>query len=399
MPLYVYKALTPTGNEFTREMTSPSEAELRRELERQGLLVKAVWQKRTSVLSFLGQRVKPEDFLQSNQELITLLKAGLTVPEALELAADRPGSPVLTSVLKRILQDVRGGMLFSAACAKYPKVFDGLYLSSLKTGERMGNLASPLGRYQDYLRQRVTLQGKVSQALVYPIFLVIVLALVMGLLFTFVMPRFAALYADFNATLPFPTRVLMILVRHLTLLGLVAGGGGLLAWVSFSFWAATDKGRLWLDNAKQRLPIFSTFTRPFLVSQFSRTLSTLLSGGTPLAEALQATEEALSNRAYALKLRKASGRVLEGEGLSKAAGEEGLLPRSAVKLLEVGEASGQLESMLEEIALSHERLLEGRIQRVMALVEPLFILLTGLLIGTIIIVMYLPIIHLSDIVK
>ncbi len=399
MPIYIYKAVSADGRELTQEATAPSEGELRHELEGQGVLVKGVRVKGTGLLSLGGQRVRPEDFLRTNQEMTTLLKAGLTLPEVLELAADRPESPVLASILRRILEEVKTGGAFSACCAKYPRVFDGLYLSSLKTGERTGDLAKPLARYQDYLRQRVALRAKVSQAMVYPVFLIFVLAMVLGLLFAFVMPRFAALYTDFNAALPTPTLILMGLVHHLPwVIGLLAGGS-LATWAGFKAWTATETGRLWVDDALQTFPLVSKFVNPFLVSQLARTLSTLLSGGTPLTEALKVARESQFNRAFAARFDKVIRRVLEGEALSKALGGEKLIPRTAVKLVQVGEASGQLEAMFQETANAAEWELEARIQRAMSLVEPVFILLTGLLIGTVIVVMYLPIIHLSDVVK
>jgi type IV pilus assembly protein PilC len=399
MPIYIYKALTSSGQELTREATAPNVEELKRELTGQGFLVKGVRQKRIDFLSFGGQSVKPADFLQVNQEMATLLKAGLTVPEVLDLTSERPENPLLASILKRVLEEVRSGTPFSTACAQYPKVFDGLYISSLKTGERTGNLAKPLLRYQDYLRRKVSLQEKVSQAMVYPLFLLGVLVLVLGLLFTFVMPRFAALYTDFGAAMPLPTRILMLVVKHLPLLGALVAGAVFLSWASLKALTRTTAGRLKLDQAKQSLPLVGQFTKPFMVSQLARTLSTLLSGGTPLTEALKVAREAVTNRAFGARFDRAINRVMNGEGVSQAMGAEGLMPRQAVKLIEVGEASGQLEAMFQEIADSFEGVLERRVQRAMTLVEPLFILLTGLLIGTVIVVMYLPIIHLSDIVK
>ncbi len=399
MPIYVYKAFTSGGQELTRELTAPNEEELIRELQNQGLLVKHVSQKKTFFFSFQNQSVKPQDFLQCNQEIITLLKAGLTVPEVLDLVSDRPDSPRLTAVLKRILEDVKKGTQLSDACVKYPGIFDGLYLSSLRTGERTGQLAIPLGRYQEYLTQKVALQSKVSMAMVYPLFLLGVLITILGFLFTFVMPRFAALYSDFNAQLPLPTRILIVLVNHLSLVAIVLGGCGFLIWASWKTWTATQKGRVWIDESKQRLPLVSQFTRPFMISQLARTLSTLLSGGTSLMEALKVTRESLTNQFYSVKMDCVIQRVLDGESLSSAMHSEKLMPRSAVKLIEVAEASGQLEQMLQEIARSHELVLESRVQKAMTLIEPIFILLAGLLIGTVIVVMYLPIMHLSDIVK
>ncbi|HVM33101.1 MAG TPA: type II secretion system F family protein [bacterium] len=399
MPLYSYKAVTADGRLLQGEAVAQGIGELRGQLEDQGLLVKGVKTKRVVLLSAGGQKVKAEELLQANQELITLLQAGLTLPEALELVADRPQSPVLASIFKSILSEVRGGSRLSEACAKHPKIFDGLYLSSLKTGEKSGNLAAPLSRYQEYLAGKILLEGKVAQALVYPAFLLFVLVGVLALLFTFVLPRFAALYAGFNQALPLPTRVLMALVARLPWILTLAAGAGTALWLGFRTAVSTAKGRLWLGEFQLRLPFLRDYTRPFLLSQLARTLSTLLGGGTTLSEALHIAGETQANSAFAGRLRAVTRQVLEGGSLSGALAGEELIPRQAIKLIQVGEASGRLETMLQEVARSLERQLEGRVQRALALVEPVFILAAGLVIGTVIVVMYLPILHLSDVVR
>lgn len=399
MPTYLYKTLTARGHVVTGEVTAHSEEEARRQLERDGFLVKGIRPKMSLVFFSRSGGVRSSDFLRYNQEIGTLLKAGLTVPEVLDIVSDRPESPNLSSALGQVLSDVKTGMTFSDACAKHPQVFDGLYLSSLKTGERTGNLVSPLARYQEHLRRRAALETKISQALVYPVFLVVVLIVILGFLFTFVMPRFAALYSDFNAVMPLPTRLLLGLVRHLYLVLLV--GVPVLAglWLSLKAWSSTPGGKLWWDETKESLPLASQITRPLLVAQLARTLSTLLSGGTPLVEALRVTGETTSNQAFRSRLELVTRRVADGEALSSALAAESLVPRDAVKLVQVGEASAQLEGMFQEIANAYELTVENRLQGAMALVEPAFILVSGLLIGTIIVIMYLPIIHLSDIVK
>ena len=175
MPLFVYRAIQANGPRIHRRDYRASRA--RKNYAEicayAGFLVKRGWlKKRGSLFSFRTQSVSSSEFLQWNQELITLLKAGLTIPETLDLTAERPDSPVLAALLKKILDEVRDGKnKFSTTCAQYPKFFDGLYISSLKTGERTGDLSKPLLRYQEFLRQKVALGNKISQAMVYPIFL------------------------------------------------------------------------------------------------------------------------------------------------------------------------------------------------------------------------------------
>lgn len=399
MPNYACTVITPSGLQETREAAAPDGESLRAQLEEEGCLVRSLREKRSWRRGLEGRGVGDRELHQATQELVTLLRSGVTVPEALELAADRPNSPVLGPVLRKIREDVLSGAQLSEACAKYPGVFDGLYLSSLRTGERSGDLSQPLSRYLEYLERRIALGDKVSQAMVYPAFLMVVLIGVLAVLFAFVLPRFAALYSEFNAEMPLPTRILMTLVGRLPLTAAAAAGAGLAAWLGGRAWAATRGGRLWLDRAKLRLPVLREFTGPFLVSQLARTLSTLLAGGTTLAEALSVTGESLPNAAFASGFRRVTARVLEGGSFSGALEDERLLPRAAVKMIRVGESAGQLEAMLRAVAEASERTLERRIQGALTLVEPVFILAAGLLVGSVIVVMYLPILRLADVVR
>src|SRR6266851_5053271 len=315
MPLYAYVALAENGAYLMGETVAASEEALRTELSGRGLLVQQVRSKRPG-LGLRSRRVRPEEFALFNQEFMALVRAGLTVLNALALASDRPDSPALGKILARVHEDVRNGVSLSDACARHPEAFERLYLAAVRTGEKTGDLAAVLALYQDYLRHRVALRKKVSQALAYPMFLLIALMLILAVLFVFVMPRFVAMYADLGAALPFPTRVLLSIVDHLYIVGpALVGIAALAAW-GWRSWRATA-----------------------------------------------------------------------------------LMPPMAARMIEVGEASGGLDAMLAEVARFYEEVLDSRLARVMALIEPLLMLLMGLLIGGIIIVMYLPVFHMADIIK
>jgi len=400
MPLYYYTALSKNGALVTGEIAAASEQEVRQALTGEGLLAQNVRKRRGGGLRLFQRRpVRPENFLLFNQEFLALVRAGLTVPEALALAADRPESPGFGQILGRVLEDVRGGALFSEACARHPDVFDGLYLAALRTGEKSGDLVNVLARYQDYLRHRVALHKKVSQALAYPAFLLLALGVIMAVLFVFVMPRFVAMYSGFDAALPWPTRVLIGVVENLPWIAPLAAGLGAGAWFGWRYWTATEQGRLLVDRMKERLPYWGAISRVVAAAQLARSLSTLLAGGTPLVEALRTAHGSIPNRAYGARLGRATQRVIEGGSLAQAAREAQLMPQTAIKMIEVGEASGSLDAMLAEVARFYEEALENRLARAMALIEPLLMLLMGLLIGGIIIVMYLPIFHMADIIK
>jgi type IV pilus assembly protein PilC len=399
MSTFIYKAMTRKGTLVTKEMEAADEKDLRRRLERQGVLVRSVRAKKALSPIPLSGKVRQADFLQMGQELAALLKAGLSLPGSLELVSERPGQRTLSLALKKVLEDVRDGVSFPDACARSPKVFDPLFVASLKTGEKAGNWVPPLLKYLEHLSAREELRAKVLQAMTYPLFLLAVLGGILSVLFLFVLPRFVSIYGDFHAQLPWPTRLLMGSLHHWPWVAgvLVLGTAGI--WGALRAWRSTARGREMSDKVRLALPGIGGVDRLYLSAVLSRTLSALLAGGTPLSEAMRTAEGALPNKDFARRFSKARDLVLEGRPLAEAFREGGLLDRSALKLLEAGEASGQLDAMLGEIARIQERELERKVGKALVLVEPLFILLTGLLIGAIIIVMYLPILHLSDIVR
>lgn len=398
MPVYQYTALSERGSPEAGEKAASSEQELRSELTGRGLFVQSVRRKRGSI-GLRRQRIKPEDFLLFVQEFSALTRAGLTIPETLKLVADRPANPILGRVVQRVLEDVQGGTGLSDACAHHPEVFDPLFLAAVRTGEKSGALPSVIQKYQAYLRYRIELQRKVSQALAYPAFLLITLLVILGVLFAFVLPRFVTLYADFGAQLPLPTRVLIAFVDRFPYYMIAFGATGFVGWLAWRRWMVRDSARVWLDGAKERVPILGAVLRNSAISQFARTLSTLLAGGTPLVEAMRITGESLSNRARARRLSEATGLVIEGKSLAQAMLVTALMPATAIKMIEVGEATGGLDIMLADIAGFFEESLSHTLTRMMSLIEPLLMLLMGVLVGGTIIVMYLPIFYIVDVIK
>jgi type IV pilus assembly protein PilC len=397
MPLYAYVALAENGASLTGESVADSEEALRSELSGKGLLVQQVKAKRAG--AGLRRRVRPEEFALFNQEFTALLRAGLTVLDALALASDRPDSPGLGKILSRVHEDVRDGLSLSDACARHPEAFDPMYLAAVRTGEKTGNLAAVFARYQEYLKHRVALRKKIAQALAYPAFLLVALAVILAVLFVFVMPRFVAMYADLGAELPLPTRVLLSIVdRAYVVAPVLIGVGALAAW-AWRHWLSTATGRRQLDRMRERLPYVGGLARIVCAAQLARSLSSLLAGGTPLVEALRTAAGSLANQLYLDRLELTMKQVTEGASLAQAVRATDLMPPMAARMIEVGEASGGLDAMLAEVAQFYEDVLDSRLERAMVLVEPLLMLLMGVLIGGIIIVMYLPVFHVADIIK
>ena len=396
MPIYRYSVLSENGQPVQGSEAAASGDELRESLARRGYLVQSI---RRQGRGGRTRRVRPEDLLLFIQEFCALIRAGMTVTSTLELARNRPDNPALGAMLSQILSDVQGGASFHDACAKYPEVFDRLYLSALLTSEKTGDLVGALTRYLTYLRMRVTLRRKVSQALAYPAFLGITMLVVLAVLFIFVLPRFVTIYADFGAALPWPTQLLVATVERgwIVLAGLAAASGG--AWLAWRRWAGNRRFRIAIDRFRQRLPLIGGIFSLLSIIQFARSLSSLLAGGTPLLSALQTVGGAVTSRIFSEGLAGVIQQVSAGTSLAASLRQAGLLPETALRMIEVGESSGGLDRMLDEIALYYEEALDVRLTRLMSLLEPIIMLLMGVLIGGIIVVMYLPIFNLADVIK
>ena len=396
MPVYVFNAIQENGATLSGETSADSKSLLGDELARRGLIVQSIRRKWSLARQ---ERVSPEQFALFNQELAALVRAGLTVPDALALAAERPDCPPLAHVLSQILSDVRNGVVLSDACEKYPEIFDGLYVAALRTAEKTGDLARVLSDQRAYLRHRLVLRKKISQALTYPMFLMAALVIILVVLFIFVLPRFVAMYTDLGAELPLPTRILMQIVSYFYVIGpaLVA----LVLGIRYALrrWTATESGRRQVHGFLLGLPLANDLVRTTSAAQLSRSLATLLHGGTPLIEALNTSAGAIRNQIYLDRLRATADKVRQGESFARAARAFGLLPDMATRMIEVGEASGNLDGMLHEVATFYEESLDERLTRVMTLIEPALMLLMGTLVGGIIIIMYLPVFHVADIIK
>lgn len=398
MPLYTYVALGENGAQVSGDSAADSEAALRMELSSRGLFVQRVRAKRSG-LTWRGPRVSVEEFTLFNQEFIALVRAGLTVPDALALASQRPDAPALSRVLVRVLEDVRNGMLLSSACERHPEVFERLYIAALKTSEKTGDLAGALQRHQEYLRHKVAMRKKIQQALTYPIFLLIALAVILAVLFIFVLPRFVAMYADLGAELPLPTRILMSVVTHIYMVAPPVIAGAVAARALWRRWTRTASGKRHVDQFLNRLPYIGELIKVVVTARLSRSLATLLTGGTPLVEALRTAAGSMSNQIYLERLQKATQQITAGGGFAHAVRATHLMPQMAARMIEVGEATGGLDGMLAEVARFNEELLDTKLTRLMSLIEPMLMLLIGTIVGGIIIVMYLPVFHVADIIK
>ncbi|MGH7208441.1 MAG: type II secretion system F family protein, partial [Nitrospiraceae bacterium] len=312
-----------------------------------------------------------------------------------DLLAERAFHPAFQAALQGVRSEIRGGAAISEAMARYPVYFSDLYRASLRSGEQTGTLAEVLQRYIVYVKLVIGVREKVFKALAYPAFLVLVGVAVVIFLLMYVMPTFAEIYGQSNRELPAPTRMLLLAVAIIRqwFPWLIAGTVGLAA--ASYHWARTPGGREFLDRLSLRVPVLGDVLLKSQVIRFARTLSTVLAGGIPLMTALQITGGAITNRIIARAIASATDRVRDGAGLAAALKQERFLPQMTLEMIEVGETTGGLEMMLRDVAEFHEGELDLRLSQLTTWIEPMLLLLMGIIVGGIVLIMYLPVFQIA----
>jgi type IV pilus assembly protein PilC len=400
MPVYFYKAMTTAGVLISGQLAADSVDKLHSDLASNGLILQSSRQKKQWDFSLFSRKsIDQQEFLLFNKEFIALLRAGLAIPSILKLLSHRPKQPSFQKVLLHILSDVSQGIALSKACAQYSDVFDKMYLSSLMIGEKTGELVPVLKRYQGFSQLQISLDKKVQQALAYPVFLMITMLIVLSMLFIFVLPRFALMYSNFGSELPMPTRVLITMVEYSYIYIPLTIVISLIIYSIYRKWVSLSNGKLLRDKMILTLPLFGKVIKLHIASQVARTLSMLMSSGLSLVDTITTTIESLNNQFYRIKLEQAKSKIQAGESFSVALNEIRLFPETSIMMIQAAEVSGELDSMLEEVALYHEETLAYSLDRLMSYIEPLIMLLMGIFIGGIIFVMYLPIFSVADIIK
>jgi type IV pilus assembly protein PilC len=394
---FVCRVADGNGRVFSHVEAASTLAEARQKLVDRGLYVYSV-SSRSGVITGLGRRrertIGGSDFLILNQQFNTLIKAGLPILRALDLLADRASTPKLRPVISQIRDRVREGKSLSEAVTE-AGVFSKVYSTAILAGEKSGNLSGVLEYYIAYQKVSTGVRKKIAATLVYPTLLVLVAVIVLTYLVTAVIPKFALLYRDLNVELPGPTRLLISLTvdyRYVFLgtLGVLA----ILALAVYS-WSRTEEGGVAFDRLKFRLPIVGDTMLKFQVAQFSRTLSTLLTGGTPLVAGLQTAADTISSRLVRGTVGQATQMVREGESLHGALATTGVMPPLALDMIEVGESSGALAPMLTSVAEFYEDEVNLKLGTMVSLIEPFMLIFMGILVAFILISLYLPIFSLS----
>ncbi len=412
MPAYAYTGLSAKGKNVKGVANAESVAALKASLRRDGVYLTGVNETtatsggessggkpgsdREIDLGKLFDRVSPKMVAGMTQLLGTLLQAGVTLPEAIAALTDQVESQRFKSILSDIGGKVNEGSSLADAMSVYPKVFPQLYVNMIRAGEASGALEAVLFRLAEFLEKQLEIQGKVTSAMVYPIVLSVLGGVIITVLMVGIVPKITGMFADMNADLPWNTELLIwmsdMMAGYWWALILL---GGALVW-TFRRWRASDQGQLVGDTVILRMPVIGELTRKIAISRFSRTLSTLLSSGVQLLEALDIVRSLLGNVVLEKVVTEARDAIREGENIAPALKRSGQFPPLVTHMIAVGERSGQLEQMLGDVASAYDRETNTSITRLTGLLEPLMIVVMGVAVGFVVFSIMQPIMQLTE---
>ncbi len=391
---------TPGGEVIEGVYIADNEARLRREFEEKGLYVLAL--KRSGARAFGGvtlpqsRRVSSREFLVFNQELATLLKAGMPLVQSLDILRRRVSNPTFKGILDDVHERVRAGSALSEAFDAHGTMFPGVYTASLLAGEKSGNLEQVLRRYVAYVKIVSGVRRKTLSALIYPAVLLVLSLIVVTIIVVRVVPEFGDFYNQFGKELPWSTKLIVsiseIATRYFAVILLAIAGAA----VGAVWWVKQPGQKRRLDRLILRIPGLGPVAQKFATSQASRTLATLLGGGIPLVNSLEVTARSLGNQYMAGELINAGQQVREGRALAAAMQESGAFPDVSIKMVEVGESTGALQEMLNSLADFYDEEIDTNLGRFVTLVEPILLVVMGLIIAGLLLALYMPLFNLSS---
>lgn len=401
MAEFVCRLGTPAGEVVTRTVEAAGVNEARARLEREGFRVFNVTPPKTTGVTALtrlggrsGQpRVKANDFLLFNQQLAALVRAGIPILQAIAMLRKRAASARLRSVLGDVEDQIRGGAALSQAFAAQGTIFPRIYTASILAGERSGALDEVLNRYVTYMRRNVALRRKIRGALAYPLFLLFASGCMVTFLTVYVVPRMSDLFSGFGTELPTVTQIVVGLSKWLSSnviwFGPLFIGGAIVLFL----WSRTEAGRMKVDSTLLKIPLAGSLIVQLSVAQATRSLATLLAGGITLVESWEIAAESITNR----ELRRRSSAILpmirEGRSFTESLEAADWVPPLAVDMVGIGERSGSLREMLDEVAVFYDAESEVRLEQLTTTLEPAILVVMGGIVVTILLAIYLPIIQ------
>jgi type IV pilus assembly protein PilC len=392
---YLWEGTDKKGKRIKGEMKASGEGFVSATLRRQGITVLKI--KKQSAFSRTGGKVTAKDITLFTRQLATMMKAGVPLLQAFDIVGKGHNNPAVAKLLADIKADVETGSSLAAAFRKYPLYFDNLYCNLVNAGEQAGILESLLDRLATYMEKTQAVISKIKSALFYPVSIIVVAVVITAVIMIFVIPAFKDLFANFGATLPTPTLV-VIAMSDFTVKWwwAIFGSLGLGGWFFFYTWKRSAKMQAIMDRLMLKLPLFGHLVQISTIARFARTLSTMFAAGVPLVESLDSVAGACGNRVYYEATKKIQSEVSTGTSLTVAMQNSNVFPNMVIQMVQIGEEAGSLDAMLGKVADFYEQELDDAVEALSSLMEPIIMVVLGTLIGGLVVAMYLPIFKMGE---
>lgn len=393
---YAWEGIDKKGKRVKGEMRASGDSFVSATLRRQGITVKKV--KKQSSFTSKGS-VSDKDITLFTRQLATMMKSGVPLLQSFDIVGKGHSNPAVSKLLADIKSDVETGSSLSTAFRKYPLYFDSLFCNLIGAGEQAGILDTLLDRLATYKEKILAIKSKIKSALFYPISIIVVAFVITAVIMIFVIPAFKELFSSFGADLPAPTLIVMAISDvFVQWWWAIFGSIGFALWFFFYTWKRSLAMQSTMDRLILKVPVFGELIRKATIARFARTMSTMFSAGVPLVEALDSVAGASGNRVYYDATKKIQSEISTGTSLTVAMQNTDVFPNMVLQMTAIGEESGALDSMLSKVADFYEAEVDDAVDALASLMEPIIMVVLGVLIGGLVIAMYLPIFKLGQVV-
>jgi type IV pilus assembly protein PilC len=398
MATFAWTGKTRQGGLQRGELVAKSRDEVIGLLRKQNILVTSIQQKAGSFnlnISFGGGSVTDKDIVVFTRQFATMIDAGLPLVQCLEILSTQTENKFLAKTVGEVRQEVEAGSTYADALRKHPKAFDDLYVNMVAAGEAGGILDTILNRLAKHIEKAAKLKKQIKSAMVYPVTIMGVAVIIVGILMIWVIPVFAKMFADFGGALPTPTQIVVDASNISRQYAPYLAVGAVLGWIGLKRAYKTQRGRMLMDRIGLKLPVIGDLIRKAAVAKFTRTLGTLISSGVPILDGLTITARTAGNKVIEEAIMVARQSISEGKTVSEPLGKTKVFPPMVVQMIAVGETTGALDAMLGKIADFYEEEVDAAVGALTALLEPMLMVFLGAIIGFIVVAMYLPIFKMA----
>ncbi|MDR3479813.1 MAG: type II secretion system F family protein [Burkholderiaceae bacterium] len=393
--IFAWEGKDKSGKTIKGEMRAGGEALVSATLRRQGILVSKVKKKTFSS----GKKITDKDITLFTRQLATMMKAGVPLLQSFEIVAKGHANPSVSKLIQDLRSDVETGTSLNQAFRKFPLYFDALFCNLVGAGEQAGILEDLLTRLAIYKEKTIAIKGKIKSALFYPISILVVAFVVTAVIMIFVVPAFKQVFSSFGADLPAPTLIVMAISDFVVKWWyLIFGGIFAFFYFFFQAWKRSEKMQRTMDTLLLKAPIFGAVIRKATIARWTRTLATMFAAGVPLVESLDSVGGASGNFVYQDATRKIQTEVSTGTSLTAAMQNANVFPSMVTQMVAIGEESGALDHMLGKVADFYEEEVDEAVESLSSLMEPMIMVILGVLIGGLVVAMYLPIFKLGSVV-